>query len=301
MRELVESIKKFYLGEGSGKPSSPIEYDDNDDSRSTKLTNYSHKSRFQPPNRYSPDYSGVTHTVEWKNKHSKNNLTPSDKMKTLADAKHLHHDFIDKSTKVGDVVKNIPVDDSIGGGNKRSRIYKKQGFGNLDNMYSQYGIVKQHPDEHPDESSRGKKYLHPLEPSDIDAHGKNPSKGGDKDEVRHIKDSYNGRHTRVNDSIHTFKRNIPISANSFESSHDNNSNISNADKSFQTGKEHYLKPGDTITRSLPTIRNNAIGSTKPRHGLRSVSLGHMMGFPAPKDYQQTGVVQKDSKYLKAKD
>jgi len=298
MRELVESIKKFYLGEGQGKASSPIEYGDY--SRSTKLTKYNSGSQFQSPNRYSPDYSGVTHTVNWKNIQNKSQLTPKEQIRTLADAKHLHHDFIDKITQVGDVVANSPIGDADGG-NKRSRIYKKQGFGELDTHKNQHGIVKQYPNDHPDESMRGKKYLHPLEPSDIDAHGTKPSKGGDKDEVRHIHTSRH-KHTRMNDNIHTFKHEFPLSDNSYLSSHDNNSNISDVDKTFQAGKEHYLKPGDSITRDLPRKRqDSSFGKSTPTGNLRNVSVGHMLGFPAPKNYQQTGVIQKDSKYLKAKD
>ena len=49
--------------------------------------------------------------------------------------------------------------------NKRSEIYrKKAGFGlpNKD-FKTQYGIVRQHPQDHPEEHIRGKNYLEPFD------------------------------------------------------------------------------------------------------------------------------------------
>lgn len=206
MRELYQEIQEFYLlGEGLSKePSSEIEFSKSGN-RQTKLTTYRHDSSIEVPSKYHKDYSGVNHTVAWKNIPDASAMSMKEKKTALHDAAHLHNHFIKHGTEVGDVVINEPLSDQDDTGkNKRSRIYKRFGFGELSNK-TQYGIVKQHPHDHPDESKRGQKYLHPLEHHEITAHGDIPSAGASNNTPRHLIKQYeDGKSiiTKYNDVIH---------------------------------------------------------------------------------------------------
>jgi hypothetical protein len=180
-------------------------------------------------------------------------------------------------------------------------LYRKQGFGELGSHYTQHGIVRQHPDDHENESLRGKKYLHPIEHKDIAAHDDNPSKGSTDENIRHIS-NYSGEQklhqTKRKETVHNFGG----ADGSYYSEHQEygKSNLDDVGKTYNAAKDKFIKTGDTIIRDLPRYRTvgSSFGKSTPTGTLRNVSVGHMLGFPAPKDYQQTGVVQKDSKYLK---
>jgi hypothetical protein len=149
MRDLYKEIEEYYiLSEWLSKePSSSIETDDKNEQRSTKLTTYHHKSDFEEPKKYHKDYSGVTHEVSWINNKPKDSMDSKEQKSSLHDAFHLHNHFVSNNTEVGDVVKNKPLEDESGNGNKRSRIYSKgAGFGDVNKTGEQHGIVKQYPE-----------------------------------------------------------------------------------------------------------------------------------------------------------
>jgi hypothetical protein len=207
MRELVN----FYLMTEwlSKEPSSPIEADNNSEQRRTKLTTYHNNSNFEKPNKYHKDYSGATHEVSWINNKDKNTMNKDEQKKSLHDAFHLHHHFVKHGTETGDIIKNKPLDDDDQkGGNKRAKIYRKgAGFGEVGKDGHQYGIVKQHPHDHEDESKRGQKYLHPLEHHEIESHGDKPSAGASDNKVRHISRNvpgvYSDHITKLNGVVHS--------------------------------------------------------------------------------------------------
>lgn len=120
-----------------------------------------------------PEHNGKIHTVNWgSNYHITHNGTPKEKLKAIMDVPIAHHEYLQKNSKVGDVIHNSPTPDKDNEKkNTRSAIYKKLGgFGSTNKHNDQYAIVRQHPEDHPDEDKRGKKYLHPLNHDDITAH-----------------------------------------------------------------------------------------------------------------------------------
>jgi hypothetical protein len=171
MRELVESVKVFYLLTESGDrpPSSEIEHDEKNKHLKTKLTKYAYSSKYNHPNHFSPDYSGTFHGVSWNTDHDTEKMDKNQKIGIVQDAIHLQKHFVKNVAKPGDVLRSIPDEDDDGeGGNKRGKLYQKVGFGKLGNRTSQYGIIKQHPHDHDDETKRGQHYLHPLEHEEIE-------------------------------------------------------------------------------------------------------------------------------------
>jgi hypothetical protein len=125
------------------------------------------------------------------NKKKGNSSSITDKKNTLHDAAHLHNHYIQNNTDIGDVVRSDTMPDADGEGNKRARIYGKMaGFGGLNKAGEQYGIVKKHADDHPEEHKRGKKYLHPLEHDEINAHGDKPSAGSTDGKIRTMSRDY---------------------------------------------------------------------------------------------------------------
>jgi hypothetical protein len=174
MRDLYEEIQEYYLlNEALSKePSSPIE--DTETGHSTKLTTYKKKHIGKI------DDDRDLHSVSWVANKPKTGRVEDrrDEMSSLHDALHLHHHFIKNGTRVGDIVRNNPAQDSKSSGNddygnkvygnKRAGLYKKVGgFGDVNHQGEQYGIVQQHPDDHPEESKRGQKYLQPTHQDDI--------------------------------------------------------------------------------------------------------------------------------------
>lgn len=128
---------------------------------------------FADDEKHHDDHSGVTHDVSW-------DKISDNKSKVLSHALALHHNYVENHTKPGDVVTNIPLGNKKDSGvdtkhNKREEIYrKKAGFSERnadDNAGShrgrQFGIVRQHPVDHPDESKRGKNYLEPIDKPDF--------------------------------------------------------------------------------------------------------------------------------------
>ena len=173
MRDLYKEIQEFYLlGEGLSKqPSSPIIDSKEDDMlggkhKDTNLVRYFHdpmKDESISPN----NYSGTHHYVAWNNHKSKDSMSDKEKKDSLHDAMHLHNHFVKHNTEIGDLVSNKP-DKDADGGNRRARIYaKKAGFSDQHENEHQYGIVKQHPEDHPEEHLRGEKYLHPLNQNEL--------------------------------------------------------------------------------------------------------------------------------------
>jgi hypothetical protein len=192
MRDLYQEIKEFYLlSEGLSKePSSPISRNPDEQTQhrkkvSTNLTDYygdittkdtgsEHKLKSSPEH----DSNHTTHEVSWGGKQKQENMNMRDRIRTLHDALHLHNDYIENNTEVGHLVKNTPIPNDQTQGvkkdnNKRENLYRIYGgFGNPDMRGTQYGIVKKHPEDHPEEHMRGKKYLHPIDGDDIHTHRK---------------------------------------------------------------------------------------------------------------------------------
>lgn len=129
--------------------------------------------------KYHKDHSGIVHDVDWDTRKSK--IANSDKSKVLSHALALHHNYIENHTEPGDIVKNTPKKNTENSGiktdtNKRASIYaKKAGFGEMNpnghvlHKSTQYGIVRKHADDHPEEHKRGKKYLEPIHTPDFDS------------------------------------------------------------------------------------------------------------------------------------
>ena len=210
MRELYEEIQEYYLLiEGLSKePSSPIVANKYHNILSTKLNTYKATSSFAQPNLYHKNFSGAVHEVGWDNNHEADRLSTKEKVQTIHDAGHLHNHFIKHGTEVGDVVVNRPLDntDKNKKTNKRSSIYKRFGFGDIDDNGMQFGHIKQHSYDHPDESKRGQKYLHPLEQHEIEDHGEKPSTGQSDNKVRHLSgvgDDYISHQTKLNNVVHS--------------------------------------------------------------------------------------------------
>lgn len=182
MRDLYEEIQEYYtLTEVLTRPISSrvdyIEHDKNDDGEGygligTKYAKYqSNSERMWGYHNKEGHIVGNIHDVSWENNYDKKELNNHQKHHTLTDAIHLHNHFIKHETKPGDVIKNTPLKDENESGNKRSRIYTKVAkFGNLDKNGDQYGIIKQHPDNHPEKHLRSQKYLHPASIEDIESH-----------------------------------------------------------------------------------------------------------------------------------
>ena len=262
MRDLYEEIQEYYLiAEALSKePSSPITSTDYNQYRQTKLTKYHNGSSIEPAHAYDPSFTGIMHHVAWGNNMPKENMSDKEKKDTLHDAMHLHHHFIKHGTQVGDVLQNIPSSDTDGkGGNARSRIYaKKAGFGKLtkDNNI-QYGIVKQHPHDHPQEHLRGQNYLHPLEDHEIEAHGSKPSVGASDNKIRHISsysDTEIAHSTKLNNVMHgTYHNNDGTKEDVSDVALDHPNN----DKDLATSRSHhqnYLKSKEkTVVSKTPTI------------------------------------------------
>ena len=257
MRNLYEEIQEFYLlNEGLSKePTSPIEDHKDGANRSTNLTNYNNSSDFEEPAKYHKDYTGVTHLVSWENKKSKDSMSDKEKKDSLHDAMHLHNHFVKHGTEVGDVVKNTPIEDQDGsGGNKRARIYgKKAGFGSLSDAGIQYGTVKQHSHDHPDENKRGEKYVHPLEHHEIKAHGDAPSTGASDNVVRHLTKKF-GSHmmnsTKYNTAVHHIFSNSD-NPNVHQQEHINHkigdkTTLNNTAVAQQHAIKRFTKSGDTV-------------------------------------------------------
>lgn len=132
--------------------------------------------------KHHPDHSGINHDVSWSANHNNpDSMSDHDKKKTLSHALALHQKYIDNHTSVGDVVTNTPIKNKENSGkntqhNKREHIYsKKAGFAtpknkNIPDYHEnrQFGIVRQHADDHPEEHKRGKKYLEPLDNPNFD-------------------------------------------------------------------------------------------------------------------------------------
>ena len=215
MRELYEEIQEYYLLiEGLSKePSSPIVANKYHNHLSTQLTKYKSISQFHPSNEYHKDFNGAVHDVSWDTIHDPEKLTSREKIQTFHDAAHLHHHFIKYGTKVGDIVTNTPTGNINKNKktkkNKRESIYRSYGFGAMNKDEIQHGIIKQHPHDHPDESKRGQKYLHPLEQYEIDEHGDKPSAGANDNTIRHLSsnygnnDNYTEHQTKLNNVVHT--------------------------------------------------------------------------------------------------
>jgi hypothetical protein len=178
MRDLYQEIQEFYLlGEGLSKePSSPIE------TRKVKTTGNLYHSlnstvhtqynaaQSHETDKIAPGQSDISHHVSWNNLIDRNNMNNTQKKHTLHDALHLHNDYVKNHTNIGDLVTNHPATKADKTErNRREEIYRKvAGFGALaKDGRTQYGIVKQHPDVHPEEHLRGQKYLHPLEDHEI--------------------------------------------------------------------------------------------------------------------------------------
>lgn len=245
MRELVEEVNNFYsITEALSKePSSPVTRNTDLNTYNTKLTKYGSDTKFEPTNRYHKDYSGVSHTVLWKGHKSSEAMSPKERKDTLHDAMHLHNHYIQHHTEVGDRVSNQPLsDDENSGvkksGNKRSRIYKAGGFGDMDYDKVQHGIIKQHPDNHPEEEKRGKKYLHPLSPDEIRNHDGSPTAGSSDGKVRRIfnkTDDGTTYSTKYNDIVHhSHKHTIGW----FEHTLDSNKTSKDYDASISHHKDH---------------------------------------------------------------
>lgn len=299
MRVLYEEIEEYYLlREGLSKePSSPIESDKYGENHKTKLTTYSNDSEFETPSRYHKDYSGVTHSVSWKTNNNRDNLSNKEKKDTLHDAMHLHHHFVKRVSKPGDIVKNTPLEDeNRKGGNKRARIYAKQaGFGEMSSNGTQYGIVKQHPHDHPDESKRGQQYLHPLEHRDIAAQGDEPSAGASDNQVRHISKQVGNQHwhqTKMNSAIHNL-----VNDDDKPGHHEIEYNLSNKHKpsdlkdlitAHKASLEKHTKIGDKVSKRLYSDDS----------GLKGISTNHVLGMGSPKSIDahnrisQHGIVNK---------
>ena len=222
MRDLYEEILKYYsLNESLSKePSSPITVSSDDEAkkmdehslntyRNTDLTTYHNKTKenyingreyklengkkeWHDDNQYHPGANGVVHEVSWHTNRPKNTMNNTERKNSLHDAMHLHNHFIKHEAEVGDVIKNTPANDNIDKkttGNQRSRIYSKMaGFGERNDDNVQYGIIKQHPDNHPDESKRGQKYSHPLEHHEIEQHKDNVKKINSDNTIRFYTD-----------------------------------------------------------------------------------------------------------------
>jgi hypothetical protein len=178
MRILVQTLTELF----DSPPSTKIKdngnlYGGTGHSLTTGHVEYGGNIESEKKHKYHPDYSGTTHTVAWDT--NKKDGNTKEKHQIFTDALHTHKHYIQHKTNVGDIVKNIPTK-SDDGEDKRARIYKKvAGFGSAakhDDTTAghgdreQHGIVKQHPDNHPDEDKRGKKYLHPLDHTNIKAH-----------------------------------------------------------------------------------------------------------------------------------
>ena len=186
MRDLYEEIQDYYiLNEALSKePSSPIEdaiytHDDTKSVRNTNLTTYN-SSKINNTSRhpYHKEHNGTIHDVHWTSRKNSDLLNDIEKKNTLHDAMHLHNHFIKHGTKPGDIISNTPSRNGDKSVNRRERIYaKKAGFGSIDKdnpiSNSQYGIIKQHPHNHPEEHLRGQNYLHPLEHHEISTHQNN--------------------------------------------------------------------------------------------------------------------------------
>jgi hypothetical protein len=297
MRDLVEEIYMLMEG-GTKEPSSPIEVDEKSGTRHTNLTTYSNDSEFEKPAKYHPDYSGITHTVNWKNHIPKKDATSRQARHTIFDAGHLHNHFIRHGTEVGDVVKNFPIEDEDeNGGNKRSRIYKSQGFGELSHSIVQHGIVKQHPHDHEDESKRGQKYLQPLEPHEIKAHGDKPSRGASDDKLRTLHRTYDNlshSSTKFNHAVHH-----TISDSDKPGEHEveyrtTDDNKAKGLKDLHTAHTHaitnHTEYGDKVFTKIHKF---------DREKMKTVFGNHQLGFSSPKSTGgstiQHGIVNKDNK------
>lgn len=192
MRKLYEEIENFYLIQEaiSKEPSSEIEVSKHARTRNTKLATHTRETEFEEPYKYHKDYSGITHEVDVQPNKSKDDLTPQYGRQTVSDMHHLHVHFIKHTADVGDVVRHTPILDKDRKVNRIGRLASKlAGFGNPQEITDmQHGIVRQYPHDHPDESKRGQKYLHPLHPEDIKAHGNKPTIAATNGKIR----SYQG-------------------------------------------------------------------------------------------------------------
>jgi hypothetical protein len=174
MRDLYEEIKIFYVIQEVGTKTPSSEITGNSDKLATKLTKY-YAGKETNNKSIVPGHNGTVRDVSW-NTPDRSKLSNREKMKALTDVPHLHQHHIDNYAEIGDMYINSPSDDDeeLGvkrEGNKRERLYRKIGrFGGETKHGEQHGIVKQHPHDHPEEHLRGKKYLHPIEPSEIDSH-----------------------------------------------------------------------------------------------------------------------------------
>jgi hypothetical protein len=175
MRELYESVVEFYaLAEALSKqPSSPLSRRGNN-VIGNDMINYRYNTKYEDDK--IKDHTGAIHDITWDNNTTPTNKTNKEKNNSLHDVVHAHNYFIQNVGDVGDMISNNPIGNDPTSGveknyNKRERLYRKfGGFGNVNKDNTQYGVIKAYPDDHPDESLRGKKYAHPVEHKEIENH-----------------------------------------------------------------------------------------------------------------------------------
>lgn len=116
----------------------------------------------------SPDDS---HTIEWGHNRGKS-LQRKQRIKLARDAKSVWDQHVSHRLPHGGVVHNTPVSSYDSRGreksvNRRSEIYKRAGFGKLDDEGDQFASVGREPS--PKQKKKGKKRLKPLNPTETKA------------------------------------------------------------------------------------------------------------------------------------
>lgn len=120
---------------------------------------------------YKSDESPDSHTIEWGHDRGRN-LQRKQRIKLARDAKSVWDQHVSHRLPHGGVVHNTPASSYDSRGreksvNRRSEIYKRAGFGRLDDEGDQFASVGREPS--PKQKKKGKKRLKPLNPTQTKA------------------------------------------------------------------------------------------------------------------------------------
>ena len=118
---------------------------------------------------YKSNESPNSHTIEWgHDRGSKSSLSRKDRIKVARDAQSVWDQHVSPRLPKGTIVHNTPSASYDNRGrekplNRRSSIYKRAGFGKLDDEGDQFASVGREPS--PRQKAKGKKRLKPLNPT----------------------------------------------------------------------------------------------------------------------------------------
>lgn len=231
--------------------------------------------------KYHPDYSGITHKVSWDNNTELDN--PRERIRAVYQAKDAHNRYVNNNTEVGDVVRNIPAH----GNPKLAKLYQKAGFSTPNRNNVQHAIVKQHPDDHPDESKRGQKYLHPLEHHEIEHHGNKISDGSNNGRLRQIT-SDGVTHTKINNIVHSYN---PL-LKTITHNQTNNSNIEH----LKTAHHHAMSAHNDEQHIITSHHNPDVSNVNRHLGFGThtqLPSGRIVQYSRTNGIQSTPITRAD--------